>query len=164
MSLQVLKNVTIGLQNFFFFFTRFLQTRFLKEGHFPIQFGKKGKRLINLPKKGRSPFCPPYQCYTPPPPFFILFLEAKCFSLAYLFREFTSQVLNKYLIQYLKKLVYLLQSKSTICFLRLAKHKMNESYKREQLRGYGLNTGGVLAKGLLMPLLVFDTLKYRIKV
>ena len=57
MSLYVLKNVTIGLQNFFFFLTRFS-----KEGYFPIQFGKKGKRLINLSKNGRSPFCPRVQC------------------------------------------------------------------------------------------------------
>lgn len=116
--------------------------------------------------------------FPPPPPpggpprapfffyyyYFYIFLEAKCFSLAYLFRAFTFWVLYNYYIQYIKKLLYLLQSKSTVCFLRLAEHEMNKSCKREQLGGYGLNSGGMLAKGLPMPLSVFERLRYRIKV
>ena len=40
---------------------------------------------------------------------------------------------------------------------------MDESCKREQLRGYGLNINGVLAKSPSMPLLVFERLRKRVK-
>ena len=34
--------------------------------------------------------------------------------------------------------------------------QVDESCKRKQQRGYGLNIGGVLAKGPLMPLSIFE--------
>ena len=61
-----LQNVTIGplkrhyrsLKTSLQDLTRFGKTRFSKEGHFPIQFRKKGKMLINLPEKDKRQFCP----------------------------------------------------------------------------------------------------------
>ena len=38
---------------------------------------------------------------------------------------------------------------------------MDEPCNKEHLKGYGLNTGGVLAKSLLMILLVLMALRYR---